>query len=395
MRTILLFIILLAIFDKGAAQPLPLSGQIQDTVGKPVAYANVLLLTKKGQILDNTLSNESGAFTFRSLDSLLSRDLYLEVTHIAYKTRKLRLSNQSKPLMITLQSKSIDLSEIKIDRLTPLTVTGDTLSYAVDAFALREDRSIGEVIARLPGLEVKGDGTIWFNGRLISNMYIQGDDLMDGRYGLATRSIQKEQIKSVDIIQNHLPIKVLQNKRYTDAIAMNLVLEDPESWNLSGEVSLGATSDSEYTGSLNTIILNKTLKSLNLLKANNLGMNYQNYLIEQGQSIGSGLHAGASPSILSLGNVPRPALESNQFYFNRSGLIHLNNLYNTPADLQVKSNSMFYWDRSIFNYLRTDTLFFDEGLQSYRETQAILDHPFLADISLSAQINKPKQFMQS
>jgi hypothetical protein len=85
-------------------------------------------------------------------------------------------------------------------------------------------------------------------------------------------------IKNVEVIQHHQPIKMLQNKKPTDAVAINLVLKDENSLKLSGQAMVGAGLPEQYDAALNTMTFNKKFKMLNVLKANNSGIDYCWYL---------------------------------------------------------------------------------------------------------------------
>ena len=64
--------------------------------------------------------------------------------------------------------KGIELKEVVVvaDKITQ---RGDTLSYMVDAYKDAGDRVIGDVIKKMPGLEVSESGQISFNGKTVKN----------------------------------------------------------------------------------------------------------------------------------------------------------------------------------------------------------------------------------
>src|SRR5699024_6873654 len=126
-----------------------------------------------------------------------------------------------------------------------------------------EDRSVGDVLRRMPGIDIGDDGTIYYNGKPIENLYIHGDDLMNGRYGLATKAIRKEDIKAIDVIRNHQPIKVLQNKIYTNKTAINLILKDENKLKLSTQLMTGGGLPQQYDAAVTPIVLNKNIKMIN------------------------------------------------------------------------------------------------------------------------------------
>ena len=59
-----------------------------------------------------------------------------------------------------------------------LKQSSDTLIYSVAGFRQKQDRSIADVIAKMPGLEVNPNGVITFQGTAINKFYIEGMDLM-------------------------------------------------------------------------------------------------------------------------------------------------------------------------------------------------------------------------
>jgi hypothetical protein len=69
-----------------------------------------------------------------------------------------------------------------------LRVHGDTTDYKVSDFSSPQDRVIGDVIKKLPGIDVAKDGKISYNGKSISGVYIGGDNLLDDKYNIATNS---------------------------------------------------------------------------------------------------------------------------------------------------------------------------------------------------------------
>lgn len=55
---------------------------------------------------------------------------------------------------------------------------GDTLSYLVGAYQEQGDRVIGDVLKRMPGIEVSNDGGIKYNGKAIRKFYVEEMDLL-------------------------------------------------------------------------------------------------------------------------------------------------------------------------------------------------------------------------
>ncbi|MFN9998152.1 MAG: carboxypeptidase regulatory-like domain-containing protein, partial [bacterium] len=87
---------------------------------------------------------------------------------------------------------------------------GDTLSYSVDAFAVKSDKTIGDVLKKIPGIEVTAKGQIFFNGLPINYFYIDGDNLLDDKYNIATSTIPYDLVDKIQVIEHNQHIKILE-----------------------------------------------------------------------------------------------------------------------------------------------------------------------------------------
>ena len=85
----------------------------------------------------------------------------------------------------------------------------DTTSYFVTNFATTKDRTIGDVLTNMPGINIAENGKISYNGSPINKFYVEGIDLFDGKYNLATNNISYENIARVGVIEKSQAIKAL------------------------------------------------------------------------------------------------------------------------------------------------------------------------------------------
>jgi hypothetical protein len=95
----------------------------------------------------------------------------------------------------------------------------------VNSFSKEQDRSIGDVL-RMPGIEVP-DGKILYQGKAINKYYIEGLDLLEGKYNLANDNLPYQEVSQVQILENHQPIKTLDSLQFSDRTALNIKLKTP------------------------------------------------------------------------------------------------------------------------------------------------------------------------
>ncbi len=103
---------------------------------------------------------------------------------------------------------------------------GDTLIYNVASFTDKQDKTIGDVMRKMPEVEVTQSGKITYNGTSINKFYIEGKDLPEGKYGIATNGISPDDVGSVEITEGHQPIHVLQGISLSTQAAVNLRLKN-------------------------------------------------------------------------------------------------------------------------------------------------------------------------
>lgn len=187
------------------AQTHSITGTVVDSSTlTPIAGVNVIVRhsTDNG-IIAYTTTADNGIFSLQINHENLA-DYTLQVTCLGYEQQTLNLTDSN--YSIKLKEKSFELQEvsIKADRIIH---NRDTTSYFVASFATAKDRTIGDVLTSMPGINIAENGKISYNGSPINKFYVEGIDLFDGKYNLATNNISYENIARVEVIENHQQLK--------------------------------------------------------------------------------------------------------------------------------------------------------------------------------------------
>ncbi|MBK1441534.1 TonB-dependent receptor [Parapedobacter sp. ISTM3] len=397
MRATLLIIILLPLWSfLASAQNRAIRGTLKTAGGEPVAYASVTIKNDQQRILAFKTSDSHGSFTLVWRDTVDIVGLRVEINHLGYKKVSVPLVADQHHYDILMTEEAIDLAEVEVKSRPKINLRGDTLSYDVASFTKPEDRTIEDVLKRMPGVEVEENGQIKYNGKAISNFYVDGDDLLDDKYAIGTKTIPHAMVKDVEVMQNHQPLNVLQGKALSENVALNLKIRDEAKLKLTGQAKPGGGLPSQYDGELNTILFNKKYKMLNVGKANNVGTDLATDFTAFNQA-GRRANAGNSRpgELLSSGTVGNPALPTNRYYFNNSGSLNANNLVNLRSGLQLKANVGLLLDNNDMEYNSTHDLYLADDTIRYSEVQQIDRSPFLVDISLNAQANKATYYLNN
>jgi len=378
-----------------SAQTKLIKGLVKNSSGSAVPGAHILIKNSQDYIVSFSYTDTKGRYSIKLPEAGNTSGLVIGVACIGYKKIQVPFSPDKDTYDFLIEEQAIDLQEVKIKNRPRITSKGDTVSYNVGSFSRAEDRSIGDVIRRLPGVSVADNGQISFNGKNIQNLYIQGDDLMDGRYGLATKVIAKDMIKTIDVIEHFQPINVLKDKVFTDEVAMNLILKDENSLNLAGQAVLGGGLPEQYDAALNLMMFNKKIKMLNSLKANNSGIDLGSDFAQLGTGLVNDVGNPKPRTLLALGTVGGPDLPKGNYYLNQSELVNINNLVTLKNDFKIKSNIQVFFDKnrlnynsSLDNYLQGDTL-------KYNETQRTVNKPYSINTSFTLTANKNSYFLNN
>ncbi len=381
MRAIFLLILFLSIEYSYAQE---YSGTLKTIDGEVVPFATILIKDAENKVLAFKTSDSNGVFTLSIPKTIEEKTLIIEINHLGYKKVRQDIKEGKLNYNITMERQAINLSEVQVRSRPIIRNIGDTLSYNIDSFAKNEDRSINDVIKRLPGMEVNESGQIKFNGQSISNLYIDGDDLLDDKYAIGTKTIPYSMVKELEVLQNHQPLKVLKNKTLSDKVAINLVIKEEAKLKLTGQAKLGLGLPEQYDGELNSILFNKKYKMLNILEANNIG-----------DDLSLNFDESNPPKLLSSGTIGSPGLDKSRYFLNNSISVNANNLINYKNGLQLKAGIKMLLDQNKMEYKTTTDLYSLNDTIRYSEQQNINNHPLLTNLSINAQLNKEKYFFNN
>jgi hypothetical protein len=368
-----------------------IKGTVLDSLGKPVAYASVNL--KSGNlIIAYTTSGDKGTYTIAVPADADKTKLQLEVSCIGFKKAMQPVSSFTTPYNFKLSGTSHQLQTVTIKDKNPrLRRIGDTLSYKVSDFSSPQDRVIGDVIKKMPGIDVDKNGKISYNGKAISNLYIGGDNLLDDKYNVATSSIPNGVVDQVQVMENHQPIKMLKDKVVSDDVALNLTFKKDAKLQLVGQETVGAGVPGNYYGELNAMAFKDKYKAINYIKGNNVGTDISYDLISQNFSQG----ADAPNTLLSLGTAGDPDLPRNRYLFNKSGMINLNNLVNIKKDVQLRANMSYFHDYQRQDYSKTTNIAIGGTNVNYTEVQRNNRQPDILHGQFLYNANKSNYYLNN
>ena len=335
-----LFCLFLFLSRVGAQEKILLaSGIIVDSKnGEPIAGVMTTATSMESStILAYMLTGADGKFQLLGQ----TNDNQISLTGSSMMTHpfSMDVSVGSENLIIKVEKATLTLEEVKVTA-SKATMKGDTIDFNVASYLTEADKSIGDVIKKLPGLKVDDLGRIYYQGQEISNFYVENMDLLKGRYGLATKNISPDMIASVQVLQNHQPIKVLKNVELPEDAAINLKLKTSSAgaWFVNAQLGVGGPKIST-SNELIGMRFSKNKQDMYILKNDSSGKDISKELIS--------FYGSAVSSILNpftIGNAQTTLIDEKHYLFNNAYVASANNLRPLGKNYFITSNISFLFD---------------------------------------------------
>ena len=355
MNRFITYLIFLFVVVSAVAQ-VNVSGIVVDKESnEPLTGASVIVKGADGKIKKYATSKGNGGFAM-SLPSVAG--CRLEVSMMSFAKQSIPLDSVKFPLTVYMEPGSTLLKEVtvKADRIRE---QGDTITYGVSAFAQAQDRSIGDVLKRMPGINVEQSGKIQYQGEYINKFYIEGSDLLGGKYGIATNGISHEDVGAVEVMENHQPMQVLSGISFSDKAAINLKLKNKAkaTWSFHGDAGGGYSWQPDgaiWDGELFAMAVMPNFQNITTIKTNNIG---EDLSAQATDFFASRRGTDLSRYVgVSLPGVPN--LSRKRTLFNRSALVSTNALWKLGRG-EVKAQIDYSFNRVTAEAANVTTYFLD------------------------------------
>jgi len=217
-----------------------ISGTILNTKKEPIE--NVLVKVLNGnKLLTYTSTNDKGGYKLSVYSSAQSVTINFSKLGYAAVSRNVDLKNLR--LDISMEEKEIKLKEVVV-KAPVVRSKGDTIHYSLKPLLSSGDLTLEDGLKKIPGITVNESGSIKYMGKDISSFYIEGLDVLGGKYNVATKNIAAQNVNSVEVLRHHHQFKI-DKKEKSDEVALNIKLNNKVSFKPIGtsEVRTGTRRD--------------------------------------------------------------------------------------------------------------------------------------------------------
>ena len=336
--TILLLFLSMTMFAQNTVVERSISGAVAERNSEVVAGANVLVQSTDGKKLYSYGSIDGeGRYEVRFRSDADSVRVTVTGFNLGKVSKKVPAGIGR--LDFVVEYSALKIKEVRVEA-SAIERKKDTVSYYVANFKDSTDRSIGDVLQKLPGIEVAPSGQIKYQGKAINKFYVEGLDMLGSQYGIATNNIQASDIAKVEVYEDHQPIKVLQDWVASDRAAINLILKSGARGAWNGVVQGGAGYQPVlWNGEMTPMFFGKKFQTIMTYKTNNTG---EDVARELESSMGMGWEAERLTGVQEPGN---PPVDERLYLRNNIHSVSINTINKIGEDSDLTVNAYYIHDR--------------------------------------------------
>lgn len=216
---------------------------------KSLDNVNVQLI-KNNKTINFKTTNENGVCSF----VVSEKGIYtLKFTSLLYKTKFVEINTFEKSdFEILLEQQITEIQEVKIKARPKIAFAkGDTISYNIKVVKDGTERTVEDLIKKLPGLDINENGKVTNNGNIVGQVLIDGNEFFGKNHKMATQNITADMIDGVDFWKNYTTMSGNQST------ALNLKLKDEYKGRITGNAQATYGNKNSYLAHANLFKFSK------------------------------------------------------------------------------------------------------------------------------------------
>ncbi len=372
-KHILAFILILFRLTTNAQNRSEIKGKITDAADNSALEMVTISINnlKDSSFVAYTSTTKNGDFHLKNMPS--DNSIVVIASMMGYKTfaKVLNLKQNETfdfgAIKMELQAHSLGEVVISSER-APIVIDKDTINFNVEAFKVRPNAVVEELLKKLPGVQVDNDGTITYQGKNVSKLKVDGKEFFGNDPRLASKNLDADLLDKVQIYDDREndPDHLIEDANVSKII--NLKFKKRFKKSIFGKIYAGGGSNDRFESGGLFNMFRDTLQVSVIGVGNNLNKTgfSRNDLSEMGGFNRSGGDALYNGSVDLGGNNWGGGIEK---VF--SGGFNLNNDYGKKLKLNLiyfYNNSNNLNNQSSFNqqFLTADTVFSNNSYRSDR-----------------------------
>lgn len=305
-----------------------INGKVVDkSDNKPLVNASVILLDRDSILQDFVRANEDGNFEFKNVANA-PYIFIISYPKFELYSREIDLTKNTSLGSIALDSRSNLIEEVVITQKLPIKLKGDTIEYDAASFETEKNAKLEDLLRRLPGLTVSGDGEVTAHGKSVSKVLIDGEEFFGYDPKIAIRNIRADAVDKVQVYERRSRESEMTDiddgQRFQ---TVNVILKEEARNGVFGNAELLAGTKDRYTGDLFVAKFNRSERIGITANTNNMGDSRG-----RGGNLRNNNRITGDPRNTSIG-----ANYENRFFNNKLN-VNGNYNFNTSSDRNEREN---------------------------------------------------------
>ena len=357
--------------------------------GKAVAGV-YLLLSDKGCDAVTAFAETDRNGVYELKYSGAADSLCITLSRLDYAKQSFRVRAKSQTLDVAARREYTVLKEavVKPEKVRRF---GDTINYTVQSFKSASDRTVADVLRNIPGIDVSASGQISYGGTPINRFYVEDMDLMGGKYGVVSNNLDASHVETIQVLENHEPVKARRDYNLSDKAAINLKLKEKSKavWLITAGLGLGF-SPLLWNNELSAMQFSKKKQTAFMFKNNNIGNDVKMELMAHYGIFNFQQSNGLLSVPSSVPDIPR----TGRYLFNNVNMFTVNRLCKLDKDLDIRVNADYANDRQRRS-LRSSTEYFRENEANIKieEQSEVYENADNAGLMLEIRANRANYFI--
>jgi hypothetical protein len=259
------------------------------------------------------------------------------------------------------------LQEVVIKgRRTGVVFENDTIRYDPKVFKDGTEVVLGDLLNKLPGIEVDDKGSIKAHGKQVNKLLLNGQDFFQGNTQMATKNLSADIAESVEVLNNYSEYSLLSGFQSHEKTAINVGVNKEKFGKISGNLSAGYGVENKYRAKGDLMLIKpKTMISI-IGSANNTGdqtFSIEDYIRLQG-GVTEFIGNNSTQNTISLSKEEQNLLiPNNNVYERNSGLAGINLAYQPKTSTKIDAYILYNGDRENSEEYNTHTYLLPEQKQ--------------------------------
>lgn len=339
----LFFSILFCVITSLAYSQTRVEGMLKDVYGAGIDGA-IIKISADSTVIAYSISDKGHFNVAFHTDS---KKVKLIAESMGYESVEKEILNMSQTCHITMKEKTTELKEV-IVKAPAIYQRGDTLSFHLSAYTTQSDYTLKDALKKLPGINVEKSGNIKYLGKDISNFYIDGLDLLGGKYNIATTNIPASYVNSVQVLNNHQAVN-MNKDIFSDDVAINIHMNHNARFKPIGtyEGSVGYGDDWLYQASGAGMLFKPKFQTIATLKVGNV----HSFASDEVTSLFGGIQEESKAEKL-MGNISAstPPIDKDRYASPTELMCSVNFIKKIPETATLRGNIDYSHSKSQYDY---------------------------------------------